>query len=106
MTALMVKKSRRPATALHLAGWNQKETPVSDDMGMEETSEDAATRRVARGLDCRHEHGRSLWLLCLQSAAQDTNQIRLLFDSGSEAYHPIVPCIQFLRPSAPLPPPA
>jgi hypothetical protein len=43
----MVKKSRRPATALHLAGRNQKEPSVSDDTGMEETSEDAATGREA-----------------------------------------------------------
>lgn len=101
-----VKKGRRPPTALHLIGWNQKETAVSDDMGVEETGEDAATGRVARGLDCRHEHGPTLGLFCLQSAAQDTNQVRLLFDSSIEAYHPIVPCIQFLPPSAPLPPPA
>ena len=103
-----VKKVRRPATAMHLVGWYQKETSVSDDtgVGVEGTGEDAATGRGARGLDCRHEHGPTLGLFCLQSAAQDTNQVRLLFDSSIEAYHPIVPCIQFLRPSAPPPPPA
>jgi hypothetical protein len=56
-----VKKGRRPPTALHLIGWNQKETSVSDDTGVEETGEGAATWRGARGLDCRHEHGPSLW---------------------------------------------
>ena len=101
-----VKKVRRPATAMHLVGWYQKETSVSDDTGVEETGEGAATWRGARGLDCRHEHGPSLWLFCLQSAAQDTNQVRRLFDGSIEAYHPIVPCIQFLRQSAPLRPPA